>query len=1093
MLTVHRSESSAALATALGEVLSTGLADPFAAEIVAVPAKGIERWLAQSLAGRLGTETGDGVCANVRFPAPAELIGDVRAAADGTARDDDPWRPDALVWHVLSAIDASLDDPACAVLARHLRVEGTDDHRLGRRFATATHLTRLLTSYGEQRPEMIRAWLAGDDADLPSRLRWQPHVLRVVAGRLDVDAPALRLPAACDRLRSDPHAVDLPPRLALFGATRSTTEQRQLLSAVSVHRDVHVFIPHPSDALWRRIADASDGRPPRTSRADEPPVRPRDPVLAGLGRDVVELQEVLAPITDDDRYHRAPGSQVRGALGVLQRAVREDAPAVDALDDVGGTAAPSGTAAASIEFHACHGRVRQVEVLRDLLLTRFAADPTLTPRDVVVMCPDVEEFAPLVRAAFGPGAADHPASRLRVRLADRSLLRTNPVLDVVGHVLSLADGRVTASEVLDLLSADPVRRALRIDDDDLETLHSWVAEGGARWGIGAAQRARFGLGSVPHNTFETALDRLALGAVSAGDDESWLGLALAMDGIESNKVSLAGRFAEFLDRLSALLDELVRPATAQRWAVLLTRVVDELTATSHTDSWQTLGAHRTLAAAFAGAGEDALRLPDVRSMLTPLLSGAPTRSNFRTGELTVCTMTPMRAVPHRIVVLLGLDDEAFPRRATPDGDDVLALRPRVGERDPRSEDRQLLLDAVMSAGDALLVLYTGVDDVTGARRPPSVPVSELIDAVADLTGRPADELLHTHPLQPFDARNFVPEAPLRSFDPHALRAAQARRDVRPAEPFLSAPLPGRDGELTIDGLAEFLADPVKTFVLRRLGVHVAEADATDDVEDGLPIVLDGLARWQIGDRLLAARLAGVDSATFQRAEYRRGTLPPFGLGSDVLDEVSADVDVLADVAGPSFSAEPDPHLLAVPLPDGRELTGAVLLRGGEIVTATFSKLSPKLRIGAWVRVLAAAASGLDGVRAVTVARDREPGVCSRAVVRAPADAAALLADLVAVYDAGMSAPLPYQSDAALAYASARHRGKPPAPALDDASRSWDDRFGGSADRYQRFVAAGADRWAELAAPAPPPEPTQLGTWSVRIWSPLLDHEEVTLR
>ena len=97
----------------------------------------------------------------------------------------------------------------------------------------------------------------------------------------------------------------------------------------------------------------------------------------------------------------------------------------------------------------------------------------------------------------------------------------------------------------------------------------------------------------------------------------------------------------------------------------------------------------------------------------------PTRANFRTGSLTVCTMVPMRSVPHRVIALLGLDDGHFPRVAAVDGDDVLLRVPRVGERDRRSEDRQLLLDAVLAAGEHLLVLYPGADPLSGARRPPA--------------------------------------------------------------------------------------------------------------------------------------------------------------------------------------------------------------------------------------------------------------------------------------------------------------------------------------------------------------------------------------
>ncbi len=127
-----------------------------------------------------------------------------------------------------------------------------------------------------------------------------------------------------------------------------------------------------------------------------------------------------------------------------------------------------------------------------------------------------------------------------------------------------------------------------------------------------------------------------------------------------------------------------------------------------------------------------MRLPDIRALLDRHLAGRPTRANFRTGTLTVCTMVPMRSVPHRVVCLVGLDDGVFPRLGVVDGDDVLARDPMTGERDIRSEDRQLLLDAIGAATEKLVITYTGANEYSGQERPPAVPLAELLDTL-DLT------------------------------------------------------------------------------------------------------------------------------------------------------------------------------------------------------------------------------------------------------------------------------------------------------------------------------------------------------------------------
>jgi exodeoxyribonuclease V gamma subunit len=292
-------------------------------------------------------------------------------------------------------------------------------------------------------------------------------------------------------------------------------------------------------------------------------------------------------------------------------------------------------------------------------------------------------------------------------------------------------------------------------------------------------------------------------------------------------------------------------------------------------------------------------------MLAGRLAGRPTRANFRTGELTVCTMVPMRSVPHRVVALLGLDDDAFPRGAGVDGDDVLSRDPCVGERDRRSEDRQLLLDAVLSAGDRLLLLYTGADPVTGQERPPAVPLGELLDVLAQTAGVPPEALVRRHPLQPFDPRNVDAADPF-SFDPLALRAARAAAGPRePQPPLVPVPLAAAPPvEVALSDLVAFVQHPVQAFLRQRLGVRVP--DEQDDVVDALATGLEGLAKWDVGERWLAALLRGVEGPAFLQAELRRGTLPPGRLGTAVASSLQHDVEALAAVCLPLHAGRAAP-------------------------------------------------------------------------------------------------------------------------------------------------------------------------------------------
>ncbi|MGK2936747.1 MAG: exodeoxyribonuclease V subunit gamma, partial [Solirubrobacteraceae bacterium] len=401
MLHVHRSHRADALADVLGDVFVSVPADPFIPEVVAVPTRGVERWLTQTLSLRLGARPGrsDGVVANVRFPSPREIVDDAVAAACGVDPAGDPWRGERVVWPLLEVVDDSLEEDWLALLAQHLRdVAPEDDDPAARRprLAAVRHIAGLFDRYALHRPEMVLAWAAGSDVDgagapLRDDAAWQAWLWRALRARIGTASPPERFPDALVRVREEPGLVDLPARLAAFNLTRLPAAHLNLLRALAAHRDVHLCVLHPSPALWDRVASVP--APSSRLRADDPTAElPQNRLLASWGRDVRELQLVLTDATDE-KVAPGPQRQDDSLLGRLQ---------ADVLHDRAPQA--GGTVDDTVQIHACHGRARQVEVLRDAILHALAQDHTLEPRDVVVMCPDIETFAPLIRATFGSTA-----------------------------------------------------------------------------------------------------------------------------------------------------------------------------------------------------------------------------------------------------------------------------------------------------------------------------------------------------------------------------------------------------------------------------------------------------------------------------------------------------------------------------------------------------------------------------------------------------------------------------------------------------------------------------------------------------------------
>jgi exodeoxyribonuclease V gamma subunit len=1153
-LHVWRSERADGLLAPLADLLARIPVDPFTPEVIAVPTAGIERWVTQELSLRLGTASDDtdGVCANVDFPFPGTLVGEALEAAQALPDGGDPWAPDRLVWELLALFETQPDPGLWGPAHGHL--DATDD---GRRYQAARHVADLFDRYAVHRPEMVRAWADGDAlgpslGPIDPGHAWQPRLWLALREAVAVPSTAERLGDATRRLAAGEVALALPDRLSVFGLSALPSSYLEVLAALAGPRDVHLFLRHPSPALWARIEALHREQPPQRWRRDDDPTAdvPRHPLLRSWGRDAREMQTVFAalgapearhqPVPDRAGDHRASDAPPT-LLQRLQAGIREDdrppgAPAAGRSDQRP-LLAPDDR---SVQVHASHGRLRQVQVLRDAILHLLADHDDLEPRDIIVMCPDVEAFAPYVDAVFGAqvaatdGGDGHASGHrdtppLRVRIADRSLRQTNPVLKVVAELLDLADDRLTGPQVFDLLSRTPVRRRFGFSDDDLARIEAWIPDLGIRWGLDGEDRGRYDLGGVDVNTWRFGMQRLLTGVAVADEDLRLIADTVPYDDVEGSDVELAGRLAECVARLTAVFTALRTPRPLRDWATVLTDAAQRLTLTVGSDAWQEVQLHRLLDALLEHAGPAAdtleLGLADLRALLGDRLRGRPSRASHRTGDLTFSTLVPMRAVPHRVVCLLGMDDGSFPRRTVPDGDDLVDLVPFVGDRDPRTEDRQLLLDALLSATDHLVVTYTGRDERTNEPLPPAVPVGELLDVI-DATVRTGcrDEhgqevrarttLVTEHPLQPFDGRNYRPGELGRdqpwSFDRIGLSGAQAHAgDLVEVPPFLAKPLATREEDrevVDLGQLVRFLEHPVRFFLGERLGVWLSSD--RDAPQEGIPLDLTGLPKWAVGDRLLTALRRGHTREQWERAERARGTLPPDPLAQDILDEVCPIVEELVAAADELLGAAPArAEDIDLQLPDGRRLVGTVGSLHDEVLgLVTYSSLKAKQRVAAYARIVAlTAVAPATPWQAVLLGRQKRKdpvAVCRLGPLGDDVDtrrveAMGRLATLLDLYDRGLRAPAPLYGDTSMQLARGVRSGKGPW----GAATSWQTGNSGfpndDVDPCHVAVLGRVATFDELMEPPPAHDEDGPGwpecqeravAWARRLWDPILDVE-----
>jgi exodeoxyribonuclease V gamma subunit len=999
-LLIHRSNRLELLAEELASVVGTPLSDPFARECIVVQGPGMERWLAAFLSSRLG------VWANPHFPFPRALLELFLEHALGPLPEDAPrFDGPHLVWLIAERLPSLLHDPAFAGVRAYLN--GDDGERL---LDLSQKLADCFDQYAIYRPELVLSWEQGAEAHFQAKLyRALGRAVTPLARRILEFQRAL---AGGFEL-----GPELPERVTLFGISTLPPAFLSMLARIAEQRDVHVFLLAPSAEYWGDLDRSQASR------------RDLHGFLASLGKISREFAELTVDYDSADRFEAPHADSMLRALQADMVELRARAKRGE-----GERPLPIAERDDSLRIHVCHSIVRELEVLRDQLRMRLERDKTLEPRDVIVFTPDIERYAPAIEAVFAQGDA-RDARHIPFRIADRRALRASEIAEAFFALLTLLESRFALSDVLDFLHRACVRERFGIAETELDRVQTWLVGAGARWAIDADHRARFEQPRFVENSLRFALDRLLVGYAAADGEQRELFDVLPCSEVEGQSASLLGKLARFLETLFDAAERVRVP----RPPAELAQVLSELIARVLSDDDELGIEHHALRGALAELGQEAARagftrpvsLASVRRLLEQRIDRGRANVGFLAGGVTFCEPVPMRAIPFRVVCLLGMDDESFPRNVARSSFDLIAEHPKPGDRSLRDDDRQLFLEALLSARDALHISYVGMSAQDGSERPASVLVDQLLRlcdqhfVFADddntlsfaFEGAVSSQIRHYHGLHRFDPKYFQrgDHAPFFSYDQAAEQAARAQLSgTRAVAPFAPSPLPcaGERVELALDALTRFFRHPQELFLRDRLGIFFPREIGA--IQDREPLALDALDRYKLADDVLRRHDT---HEVEQRARLLRkqGKLAPGSVGSAQLSAIEQQVRELVD-ACPREGAQPERRIA---LEFERARLTAILrdLEQDARVVRTVGKLNPKRLLSAWIEHLALCAVEPTPTR--LVGRDDKKG--ARVVSFAPLEAEAAharLAELVDLYLLGQRMPLPFFPEASSAFALA---------------------------------------------------------------------------
>ncbi len=928
----------------LASLLAHALREPLpgqpllAADTVLIPQVAMRRWLQSTLAAEYG------IAANLEFLTPGEFV--ARALKANVAGEHDDLGASGLHWRLYAA----LTDPA---LMRRPQMGGLraylDRDDPLRPWALAAELGGVFEKYQAWRRDWLLRWEDGAEPDDPQAILWR----HIAAGR---QYRARRINDYLARFEGahQPLPQGLPGRLFAFATLNVSPDVLRVIATQARVGTLHFYMPTPTRSYWGDLQTL--GEKLRSGVVDpfgaEAAENPLLQAWGAAGRDfmaVLGSYEVVHPSGEIAAYvdpEEKPGPGLaQGGLGdsllrrlqadLFHRRALPHAPLRDALrrDDP------------SLQVHACHTRLREMQVLHDqlrALLEDPRFEPPLQPREIAVLAPDIDPYVPYLESVFGGrgGSDEH----IPWALADASPLQGEPLAEVFVQLLGLPVARFGLNEILDLLASAPLASAAGLDAAAFERLHGWLQAAGVRWGLDAAHRQQHQAPLDDAYTWQFALDRLLLGHAS-GSDEDIAGVAPWPE-LEGGALAALDALIRLLRVLARHQKTLADALTPGQWRERLLGLLQALLpeAPAEPAAQRALDRLRKLVNEFADeagkAGFDApVPAEVVRAHFAAVLSEADTRAPLLTGGISFGRMVPMRLLPFRVICVLGLNDGDFPRRDPGAGLSRLTAelgtsRRRHGDRSLREDDRFLFLQLFASAQDVFYLSYLGADARDGSVREPSVLVSELIDAASAQHQDPAAmrrQMVVRHPLQPFAPAAFGGDGEPRRFSyrrqwyPAAGAVGGERRQLAPwFSGALQAPVPEalQDERLPLDALRRFLGDPAGQFLGQRLGLRLAgEIDDSDDIEP-LLVPAGGREHSALQQQVLAALLQGREAGLYERMRAR-ALLPSGALGRQQFTRLLARIRPCAEAFSQWYDGHPlQSELYEVEI-DGTRLHGRV--------------------------------------------------------------------------------------------------------------------------------------------------------------------------
>lgn len=916
----------------------------FQPQYIVTQTEGMNSWLKLQIAAN------NGIAANCQFVSPNEIIQKMYYFLGG--KYPNMLSPQNLSWLLYAVLGEKNFTRRFIHVASYYDHEGHDKDL--KRMALAEKTADLFDQYQIYRPEWIETW-NNEKPDEINGDKWQQYLWTRAK-----ELSRQRLPDKTvvgkyikDTLKDSVNKEKLKakiPVLHLFGLSITTDYHLELLFEISKTIDVYFHLANPAPTVYW-FEDRSEKQLAILSRKgllDKSETSQGNTLLTSWGRVIQDtfmmlfkneellnsFQEVgIAEPRPDNLLHKIQNDIYNGAS-------KEERNPVSASDLKDGT----------VNISSCYTISREVEVLYNYLV--YLVDQkkeALSPRDIVVMVTDIDSYAPYIKAVF-----KNAPYKFYFTIADETFVNGDTLVGALGSVLKINPHNFRAEEVLQLLDSAYIRERFGITD--LELVRKVVDAANIRFGMDGRKEddTRF-------VSWEYGIKRIMYGICMSGDEEyiDPDGESLfPLDMVEGSESQQIVRFCHFVQVLMDSINERERVRTIAEWVDYTERLIQNLVCELEEEVDEDYLVLQSQLANFNISDEfmnEKIAYEIFTHSLLQSVSRAVRSGSFAGGGITFCSLIPMRSIPFKVVALLGLNFDKFPRKESAASFNLIQKdKRRRGDRNVKENDKHLFLDTVLSAKEYLYISYIGQSDKDNTTIPPSALVDELIDyidAKCDDSENARTLLTHKHPLHSFSQKyNQSLPGYYNYLDITKVGTVITTDDNKLNEPF-------NFEEISLESLIAFFKHPFKAYYNKVLDIYYRDDEVL--LSDTEIFDLDSLQKWVLKPQLVSMKEQQIEE--FRKRLVKTGGLPLKNMSGVAIDILESEITKVRDLFEECIGQETEEKIAFEMNIDKSLFKGTLsgIYANKKMIVVSYSKSENKYLLEAYIRYLAATANGLD--------------------------------------------------------------------------------------------------------------------------------------